>query len=358
MRKDWVASLLKMAEPILLDFLGDAHKMPRENIREGRNVIYLEALGRLVDGIAPWLEVDLPEGEEKELQTKFRDLTRRALQNATNPEHPLYIDFAEDYQNVVDAAFLAEGLLRAPRALWEPLSEEGKRNVILCLKKQRQRKPFYCNWLCFSAVIEMFLQFAGEPSWDPMRVDYAIRAHDSWYKGDGFYGDGPEFHFDYYNSFVIQPMLLDILLHDQSHLWDDLKETMMSRASRFAHHLETLIMPDGSYPVFGRSSCYRYGAFHALAQAMLLEDKTFDAPAVRCALEALIKKVESAPTMYDENGFLTIGVYGHQLEYANAYINTGSLYLASFVFLPLGLPPSAPFWTGEDSAWTQKKLWR
>jgi hypothetical protein len=44
-----------------------------------------------------------------------------------------------------------------------------------------------------------------------MRVDYALRQHHQWYKGDGAYGDGPYFHWDYYNSFVIQPMLLDVL---------------------------------------------------------------------------------------------------------------------------------------------------
>ena len=44
-----------------------------------------------------------------------------------------------------------------------------------------------------------------------MRVDYALRQHEQWYKGDGAYGDGPEFHWDYYNSFVIHPMLLDVL---------------------------------------------------------------------------------------------------------------------------------------------------
>ena len=44
-----------------------------------------------------------------------------------------------------------------------------------------------------------------------MRIDYALRQHDQWCKGDGLYGDGASFHFDYYNSFVIQPMLVDIL---------------------------------------------------------------------------------------------------------------------------------------------------
>jgi hypothetical protein len=40
-------------------------------------------------------------------------------------------------------------------------------------------------------------------------VTTAVNVHETWYKGDGFYGDGPDFHWDYYNSFVIQPMLLE-----------------------------------------------------------------------------------------------------------------------------------------------------
>ena len=35
----------------------------------------------------------------------------------------------------------------------------------------------------------MFCKF-GLP-WDTMRIDYALRQHQEWYKGDGMYGDGP-----------------------------------------------------------------------------------------------------------------------------------------------------------------------
>lgn len=42
-----------------------------------------------------------------------------------------------------------------------------------------------------------------------MRIDYALTAHMKWYKGDVWYGD--DFNMNYYNSFVIQPMLADIL---------------------------------------------------------------------------------------------------------------------------------------------------
>ena len=65
-----------------------------------------------------------------------------------------------------------------------------------------------------------------------MRVDYALRQHEQWYKGDGVYGDGPEFHWDYYNSFVIQPMLLDVLdvCRDESPAWKDLADARRRRA--------------------------------------------------------------------------------------------------------------------------------
>ena len=61
--------------------------------------------------------------------------------------------------------------------------------------------------------------------------------------------------------------------------------------------------------------------------------------------------------MFDENGWLTLGVCGHQPDMAEFYISTGSLYLCSAVFLPLGLPESHPFWADADCPWTAKRLW-
>ena len=104
-----------------------------------------------------------------------------------------------------------------------------------------------------------------------MRVDYALRQHDQWYKGDGAYGDGPDFHFDYYNSFVIHPMLLDVLdaLSEENPAWKELATRELQRARRYAAVLERLIAPDGSFPPIGRSLAYRFGAMQVLAQIAL-----------------------------------------------------------------------------------------
>jgi hypothetical protein len=65
----------------------------------------------------------------------------------------------------------------------------------------------------------------------------------------------------------------------------------------------------------------------------------------------------SATDMFDGDGWLRIGVFGHQPRMGEYYISTGSLYLCSAVFLPLGLAESALFWQGQDLPWTQKRIW-
>ena len=133
------------------------------------------------------------------------------------------MNFTRDRQPLVDAAFLAQGLLRAPRALRERLSRATTRQLVAALESTRAIVPGFNNWLLFSATVEAGLKSLGA-CWDTMRVDYALRQHEQWYKGDGAYGDGPEFHWDYYNSFVIHPMLVDVLdaCADESAAWKDL----------------------------------------------------------------------------------------------------------------------------------------
>ena len=194
-----------------------------------------------------------------------------------------------------------------------------------------------------------------------MRVDYAIRQHEEWYKGDGFYGDGPQFHWDYYNSFVIQPMLLAVIetVAKQSKAWESFHPAIVTRAKRYAAIQERLIAPDASFPAIGRSLAYRFGAFHLLATMALrrqLPDSISPAQ-VRTALTAVIHRVIEAPGTFDEHGWLTVGFCGHQPSVAESYISTGSLYLCSAALLPLGLPAADPFWSSPAEPWTARKIW-
>jgi hypothetical protein len=197
--------------------------------------------------------------------------------------------------------------------------------------------------------------------WDPVRVDYAIRQHEQWYVGDGEYGDGPHFHWDYYNSFVIHPLLLQVLdtVSPASDKWNAFRPKMLARAQRYAAIQERMISPEATYPAIGRSLAYRFGAFHLLADMSLRQQlpEGVSPEQVRCALTAVMHRMIDAPGTFDASGWLTIGFAGHQPAIGEKYISTGSCYLCSAAWLPLGLPNENVFWSGPATQWTSQKLW-
>jgi len=361
-RAYWLRTMQRIADPVLNALTKEQlkQKMPVESSGADRDdYTHLEAFGRLICGMAPWLEHGPQAGEEGELRDTYAALIRQGITVATDPESPDYMNFTDGGQPIVDAAFLAHAIVRAPDALFNKLSSTAKRNLVKALKQTRTRKPVFSNWLLFSAMIETALFICGE-SWDRMRVDYALKQHEQWYLGDGVYGDGPSYRADYYNSFVIQPMLVDIirLVYDQEADWEILKPPILERAKRFATIQEKSISPEGTFPVIGRSITYRMGAFQHLAQMALQHnlDVSLHPAQVRCALTIVMKRMIEAKGTFDQQGWLTIGFCGHQPGMGEGYISTGSLYLCATVFLPLGLPEDDDFWQ-DERAWTAKKAW-
>ncbi|EIP99667.1 hypothetical protein OpiT1DRAFT_04194 [Opitutaceae bacterium TAV1] len=392
-RACWIDLLVRIATPPLEALASDRLRatMPVES-RPGlptprQTVSHLEAIGRTLAGLAPWLELELPNvppssprppagksgatDDEVAEQARLRRLARAALARSVDPASPDRLNFTEGGQPLVDAAFLAHGLLRAPQTLWHGLDAVTRERLVAALRATRVITPGFNNWLLFSAMIEAcLLRFTGEA--DFLRIDYAVRQHEQWYKGDGAYGDGPAFHWDFYNSYVIQPMLLDVVetvcaygknmggSRPAPEAWKTLLATLRVRAARYAKVQERLIAADGSFPVIGRSLAYRCGAFQHLAQMALQKNLPSGLPPaqVRCALTAVIRRTLEASNTFDDAGWLRIGLAGHQPALGETYISTGSLYLCSTAFLPLGLPASDEFWSAPDEPWTAVRVWQ
>jgi hypothetical protein len=366
-RQYWVGTMSKVAEPVLTNLAAGTLKqnMPVESmaadLADRRKVTHLEAIGRLLSGIAPWLEASLEPGPERDLQQRYADLARQAIRSGCDPQSPDFLNFHEGQQPLVDCGFLSQALLRAPDALWKRLDPATQKNLAAGLISSNAITPGQNNWLLFAATVQAALAMMGE-KWDAMRIDYAVRAHQQWYVGDGLYGDGPRFHWDYYNSFVIQPTLLDVLRTIGAHAknWQTLQPDILARAKRYAAIQERLISPEGAFPVIGRSICYRTGAFQLLAQMALLGElpAPLTGARVRAALTAVMKRLMEAPGTFDDKGWLTVGFCGHQPHLGETYISTGSLYLCAAVFLPLGLAPRDPFWSAAAEDWTSRRIFR
>jgi hypothetical protein len=368
-RAYWLRQVELVSEPVLKALKEGAlrKKMPVEAApgqAPARAVgTHLEALGRLLSGLAPWLELE-PSAEETPKETalrdRYRDYALAGITSALDPTSADYMHFGESSQTLVDSSFLALALLRAPRQLLQKLDTKTQQRLADALITQRKVQPPFNNWLLFAAINEALLMTLHQP-WDRMRVDYALRELQSWFLGDGTYGDGPHFHWDFYNSFVIQPYLLQLMdtLSDQSPAWSSMRKPIHQRAQRYAAIQEHLIAPDGSYPAIGRSITYRCGDFHLLADTsrrnMLPEGLT--PPQVRCALSAVMQRTLEPTGTFSSDGWLQIGLAGHQPGLGETYISTGSLYLCSAAWLPLGLPPADPFWSLPPQPWTSQTIW-
>ena len=365
-RQEWIEQLGRIVRPVLS---AAAEGRLREAMRldgshpERARWGQLEALGRSLYGLAPWLDCEgSDDASERAARDELAELARRALRLATAPG-PARLNFSDGAQPLVDAAFLAAAVLRAPRSLWAPLDDASRAGLLDALRETRAIAAYENNWLLFSALVEALIGYAGAADWRPDTIRYALQRHEDFYVGDGIYGDGPFYHQDYYNSFVIQPSLLD-LVQVQAQWPEPLIDEaqagrILTRARRYAAIQERMIMADGSYPLTGRSICYRAGAFQTLAWLAWREALPAElAPGrVRAALAAVIARSLGDAPNYRDDGFLEIGVAGAQPGLAESYINTGSLYLCTAAFLPLGLAPTAPFWADEAEAWTARRVW-
>lgn len=361
-----VDALTRIAEPVLAALSQEQLKAtmpvrPWEGEREA--FTHVEAFARTLAGVAPWLELGPDETEEGQERARFIEMARQAVINGTDPASPDFMDFSgsQGDQPLVEGAYFAAALMAAPTQLWEPLTGEQQENVVEALQTALTIENFHDNnWWLFPAMIEAALwQLTGEV--DKAPIEKAIDKLDGWYLGDGLYGDGETFSWDYYNSYVIHPMLLQVLAvaeEDDDPIADFL-ETEMPRALRYAEVLERLVSPEGTFPVIGRSSGYRFAAFYHLAYMALRQDlpEAVDPGAARGAIAAVVARMIEAPGTFDEEGWLNLGAVGSQPGLQESYNSTGALYVALTGLVHLGLPADDPFWTAPAAPWTQQRIW-
>ncbi|MBQ0056961.1 MAG: DUF2264 domain-containing protein [Bacteroidales bacterium] len=428
-REVWTALLYRMSQPILEPMsegrLQQVMTYENGNLEvsptwDGRNkkVAYMEAFARLMAGLAPWLSLPDDDTDESLKRKQLRTWALGAYRHAVDPQSPDYLGWTSGGQTLVDAAYLVESFHRGWEALWVPLDLTTKLRYISELQQLHRYDPPYQNWFLFCGMEEAFLLKASydkdvrdalrnpsalnadqqalvaridQPIQDAFRIKTAVNKAEEWYIGDGWYADGPSFAFDYYNSYVIQPMYAEILemvcdvqpnnsylVHslDQNYRTLGPKERLAEvrkRMQKYSCILERFVSPEGTYPVYGRSIPYRLAVFQPLAMLAWQHRLPEQLPngQVRAAMTAVMKRMyksdietifsgspsDDTPTNFNPAGFLTIGFCGSHPNVADIYTNNGSLYMTSLAFLPLGLPADDPFWTDAPLPWTSKKAW-
>ena len=122
-RAIWVKLLWKISYPVIHNLAeGTLHQnMPIET-RSGetagyKDMTHLEAVGRTLAGVAPWLALPDDDTKEGKLRKQMREEVLKGLKNAVDPASPDLLNFTKHAQPIVDAAYLGHAFLRAPKAL-------------------------------------------------------------------------------------------------------------------------------------------------------------------------------------------------------------------------------------------------
>ncbi len=333
--RKWMLQVLEPLKPLYSEGCARLH-LGDSGVTYPEVSIEMEAFSRPLWALVPlWL------GGGK----GFEEIYQKGLENGTNPAHPEYWGGFGDYdQRFVEMAAIASSLIFTPEKLWEPLSEEGKKNLAKWLYGINEHIIPDCNWQFFMILVNVALKKLDCP-YSQERLSSGLEKIESYYIGEGWYRDGGSSQKDYYISFALHyyGLLYAVAMEDEDpERCLDFKE----RARVFARDFIYWFDENGSALPYGRSLSYRFGeaAFWSAYVFAGLDD--IPAGVVKGILSRhlnwwLEQKI------FDRDGVLTIG-YGYpNLIMAERYNAPGSPYWGMKTLLCLGLPDDHPFWQAE-----------
>lgn len=254
---------------------------------------------------------------------------------------------ANYHQIHVEMGLLCLSLQIAPAQLWEPLDAPEKAQVLRWLGSARHSGYVDNNHYFMGIHVLEFLRTQGdERPGDAAIVGTYFDRLEAMHRGHGWFQDGINQAFDYYNAYAFNFYgLWWAHLHgaqnpERAARWRDW-------ARSFTRDYEHFFAASGEHPAFGRSITYRFNAIAPFGLA-LLENCT-DVPPGRlrrlCTrnLDFFLRH-----PIYQEQGCLALGWLDRFDESAELYSGAASPYWAAKGFSPLLLAPSHPFWHAPE----------
>lgn len=247
-----------------------------------------------------------------------------------------------DHGNAIaNVANLALGLRVLGRSFWDELPDDVQDRVAAWLLRCGLFPTTLNNWVLFRCPIASFLRSVGRSTPELDAADAEARELvETWYDAaSGWYSDGAESTYDYYNAFEFHYLLPVLALLD-----DDLdgQRRARERLDRFLASFDGLIDAAGRPVYVGRSLSYRFAIASPYVVSALLGSAVLPAASARRRASAIVRSFLDRGAVRD--GTLERGWYGPSLGLAQAYSGPSAAYFAGRVFAALLLPAEHPFW--------------
>jgi hypothetical protein len=236
---------------------GSAAAYPGLPSEHGEQVDEFEGFSRMAPLWAVWVASGRPAqignsgGEQIDLVAEFR----RGLLAGTDKNSKSYWgEIGNNDQRIVEACDIALALWLSRDHVWEKFTPAEQKQVAAWLQQVNGKEVFDNNWHLFVVFVDAVLEKLGSVDNRAEALKHYLRLK-QFYRGEGWFSDGPNDVYDYYNAWGIHYQLF--WLQQVSPEWD--KEFIDQARSQFVSSYRLLMTPAG-FPILGRSVCYRMAA--------------------------------------------------------------------------------------------------
>lgn len=244
-------------------------------------------------------------------------------------------------------ASFALAIYLCPERFWAPLTEKQKENLIVFFQKQSFNPAYDNNHYLFHLFATSLIEKYGNG------ID-SNREHNTqmmqrllgWYRGNGWFIDGNNRGFDYYNFWGFQLFFQMIYKFDP--VWKEQFGVKIKKtSSQFLKMSPYLYARDGGQIPWGRSLTYRFASNAAIGWSIVNGNSTMSLGLARRILSGNLKYFWNNGCLGD-NGLLNLGYWGTNQSVAEPYIIPGDPYFAMHGLVCLLLPANHPFWTIKE----------
>lgn len=316
-----------------------------EGSAEERHHNRMEGFTRLAPLMAAWLyggrsaAVTLCTGERVDVAAHLR----AGILAGTNPASPEYWgQIGHHDSRMVESADVALAVWLSREQIWDAMSAEERGHVAAWLAGADGKRTVDNNWHLFVVLVDTVLHSLGCP-FDPAERSHRYARARSFYRGDGWFSDGPEDKFDYYNVWGFHYALDWIRRIDPR--WDP---TFLDTVRRdLAANFKYFFGPNG-FPIMGRSVCYRLATPAALVSASLFDPQLVTPGEARRAMDLAWRYFIRNGAV--ARGNVTQGYFEHDPRILDSYSGPAScLWSLRSLIVAFSLPDGSDFWRGPAS---------
>lgn len=290
----------------------------------------MEGFSRLAPLLGAWVRgqgrmLQLPNGESVDVLS----LLAIGLEDGTDPESPgFWGEIDGPNQKLCEAADIALAVWLAGPALEGVVSAKSWARLLEWLRGANRSDVKNNNWHLFPLVVDAVLRAVYGSGFGEDSRRFHERSLSEMYAGDGWFLDGPEQRFDYYNSWGFHYLLYWLHVIRGSSSWMNYPEI----GRPFVDTMPYLFSERG-FPLMGRSVCYRMAAPTGLLTAAMVQNDTRSIGLAKRAVLLTWRLFIERGAL--DRGRITPGAYKADERLLDAYSGPASSFWSLRSLIPL-----------------------